>query len=58
MYFLKLVDGNYIDYLYKYVDWLVIDMLFVEWGNCDDILMVKNGLIIDIFYVNVIFYDG
>ncbi len=55
---LKLVDGNHIDYPYKYADRLAIDTLFAERGNCDDILMVKNGLITDTSYANVILHDG
>ncbi|NET34662.1 MAG: 4-amino-4-deoxychorismate lyase [Cyanothece sp. SIO1E1] len=55
---LKLINGNHIDYAYKYADRLAINMLFAERGDCDDILMVKNGLITDTSYANVILHDG
>ncbi len=55
---LKLVDGNHIDYLYKYADRFAINELFAGRGTYDDILMVKHGLITDTSYANVILYDG
>lgn len=55
---LKLIDGNHIDYPYKYADRLAIDELFAQRGKFDDILMVKNGMITDTSYANVILYDG
>lgn len=55
---LKLIDANHINYPYKYSDRLPINKLFAERGNSDDILMVKNGVITDTSYANVILYDG
>lgn len=51
---LKLVEDNDIEYNYKFVDRQRIDELFLRKGVCDDILIVKNGLITDASYANVI----
>lgn len=55
---LKLIDGNHIDYNYKYADRLAINELFAQRGACDDILMVKQGLLTDTSYANIILHDG
>jgi 4-amino-4-deoxychorismate lyase len=55
---LKLVDGTHIDYGFKYEDRSKLNLLFNLRGNCDDILMVKNGLVSDTSYCNILFYDG
>ena len=55
---LKLIDGGDIDYNYKYADRSVINALFAQRGECDDILIVKNGFITDTSYANVAFFDG
>lgn len=55
---LQLIDADHIDYKFKYSDRSGIDELFQEKGECDDILMVKNGLLTDTSYANVILHDG
>jgi 4-amino-4-deoxychorismate lyase len=55
---LRLVDGNNIDYRYKYADRTAIDTLFAQRGTCDDILIVKDGCLTDTSYANVAFFDG
>ncbi len=55
---LKLIESNSIDYRYKYTDRQLLDQLFNQRENCDDILVVKNGYITDSFIANVVFYDG
>ena len=55
---LKLVEDNSVDYQYKYSDREILNNLFAKRGNCDDILIIKNGLITDTSTANIIFYDG
>lgn len=55
---LKLVEDNKIDYRYKYTNRQYLEELFSRRGECDDILIVKNGCITDSFTANVVFYDG
>lgn len=53
-----LIKADYIDYICKYEDWVLINVVFVECGEVDDVLFVRYGLFIDIFYVNIVFWDG
>lgn len=55
---LRLVDGGAIDYRYKYADRHAIDTLFAVRGDCDDILIIKNGMITDTSYANIALSDG
>lgn len=55
---LKLVVDNSIDYKYKYADRRHLQQLFELRGDCDDILIVKNGCITDSYTANPIFFDG
>jgi len=55
---LKLVQSEDIDYAYKYADRSKLEALFQERGDCDDILIVKNGKLSDSYYANVIFSLG
>jgi 4-amino-4-deoxychorismate lyase len=55
---LKLVYDDAIDYALKYADRNALNRLFEQRGSCDDILIVKQGLITDTSFCNVIFYDG
>lgn len=52
---LTLVFDNDIDYEYKSTDRSAFSRLMASKGNCDDILIVKNGLITDTSYSNVVF---
>jgi len=52
---LKLVEDNAIEYSHKYVNREWIEKLASERGGCDEILIVKNGMITDSSYSNVIF---
>ena len=54
---LKLIYNN-IDYSFKYSNRDNIDELFAQRGGCDDILIVKNGLITDTSIANIAFFDG
>jgi len=55
---LKLVEDNEIDYRYKYTNRDRLNLLFEKRGNCDDIIIVKNGFITDSLAANLVFFDG
>lgn len=55
---LKLVEDNNIDYRYKYANREKLQRLFDLRGNCDDIIIVKNGFITDSFIANLVLFDG
>ena len=52
---LRVIGDDIIDYRYKYSDRSAIDKLFSMRGDCDDILIVKNGFVTDTSYANIIF---
>lgn len=55
---LKVVYHESIDYHLKYTERQILDELFAQRGNCDDIIIVKNGLVTDSFVANLLFFDG
>jgi len=55
---LKLVEDNSISYSYKFADRTALNALREKRGDCDEILIVKNGLVTDTSYSNIAFYDG
>ena len=55
---LKVVHHESIDYHLKYTDRQVLQKLFARRGDCDDIIIIKNGLVTDSFAANLLFYDG
>jgi 4-amino-4-deoxychorismate lyase len=55
---LKLTESDDIDYSYKYANRTKINELFDQKGNCDDVLIIKNGMITDTSSANVAFWDG
>ena len=55
---LKLIECNSIYYDYKYLDRSPISELYDQKEGCDDILIVKYGLLTDTSYCNIAFYDG
>ncbi|MBX2969768.1 MAG: aminotransferase class IV [Cyclobacteriaceae bacterium] len=55
---LKIIHDNAIDYSFKFTDRAALNNLFAQRNDCDDILIVKNGLVTDASYSNVVFYDG
>lgn len=55
---LKLVDVEIPTTLYKGVDRQAFLMAFEQREDCDDVLMVRDGLITDASYSNVAFFDG
>ena len=55
---LKLVEDNEIDYPFKYNNRESLNRLFEQRGSCDDIIIVKKGLVTDSSYANLVFFDG
>ncbi len=55
---LKLVEDNQINYNLKLTDRTQLNRLFSKKGDCDDILIVKNGWVTDSLYCNIVFSDG
>lgn len=55
---LKFIEDNFIDYSYKYANREKLTQLFEKRGNCDDILIIKNGCITDSYTANPVFSDG
>lgn len=55
---LKLIVHNTISYDHKYNDRNCLNSLFEKREQADEILIVKNGMITDTSYSNIIFYDG
>ncbi len=50
---LKLVNGDGIDYRYKYVDRAEIERLYDLRGEKDDVLIVQNGFLTDTSFGNI-----
>lgn len=55
---LRIVENNEIVYPFKFTERKNLDLLFSRRGNCDDILIIKNGVITDSYTANAVFYDG
>ncbi|MGB3781282.1 MAG: aminotransferase class IV [Tunicatimonas sp.] len=55
---LRRVHCDSIDYSHKYADRSLLNQLFAQRGDCDDVLIVKNGLVTDTSYANIVFFDG
>lgn len=52
---LQVVEHNGINYDHKYRDRTEIDELFARRKNCDDVLIVKDGMVTDTSYCNIVF---
>lgn len=55
---LKVVEHDRINYEFKYSNRKAIDRLYALRRNCDDILIVKRGMITDSSYCNIVFKRG
>ena len=55
---LKLVDCDEIEYGHKYIDRNQINDLLIQKDDADDIIIVKNDLITDTTFANLLFYNG
>ena len=55
---LRLVIDNEIDYAYKSTDRQSLLHLLERRGDCDDILIVRRGLLTDTSFTNIALFDG
>ena len=55
---LRPVDGSGVDYSFKYESRGAIEALFQQRGDCDDVLIIKDGNVTDTSYCNFICFDG
>lgn len=55
---LRIIEHDRVSYEFKYKDRKTIDRLFSMRMNCDDILIVKRGLVTDSSYSNIVFRKG
>jgi len=55
---LRIVEHDRVSYEFKYKDRKTIDRLFQLRKECDDILIVKRGLVTDTSYANIVFRKG
>jgi len=54
---LKLISDNSIAYAYKFVDRKLFDKYISMCAEDEDILIIKNGMVTDSSYANVVFLD-
>ena len=55
----KIIFDDNIDYSKKYLNRDELDSLFAQRGHCDEIIIVKAGIVTDTSIANIaIFYDG
>jgi 4-amino-4-deoxychorismate lyase len=55
---LMIVEHDRISYEFKYVDRKTIDKLYTLKKDCDDILIIKRGLVTDSSFSNIVFRKG
>jgi 4-amino-4-deoxychorismate lyase len=55
---LRMVYTDSLDYHLKFSDRAELDALFEKRGDCDDIIIVRGGLITDSGIANLVFFDG
>lgn len=55
---LKVVYHECIDYHLKFTDRQILQELYAQRGDCDDIIIIKNGFVTDSFAANLLFFDG
>jgi 4-amino-4-deoxychorismate lyase len=55
---LKTVEDNLIDYRLKFSDRTDLNRLRELRAGCDDILIIKNGMVTDTSSCNIVFFDG
>ena len=55
---LRLVNGDGVDYRYKSTDRSVFARLLEKRGECDDVLIVRDGWVTDTSFTNVVFEDA
>lgn len=55
---LQVVENDAITYDYKSTDRSSLDALVAQKGDCDEIIIVKHGLLTDTSFTNLAIYDG
>lgn len=55
---LRVVHAPVIDYHLKFLDREILHELYGLRRDCDDIIIVRNGLATDSFFANLLFFDG
>jgi 4-amino-4-deoxychorismate lyase len=55
---LILIEDNTVMYNYKYLDREQLILLHAKRGKCDDILIIKDGMVTDTSFANIIFFTG
>lgn len=55
---LKVVCDDTIDYAFKITDRTALARLAAQKGDCDDIIIVKHGLVTDTSFTNIALFDG
>lgn len=55
---LRIVSSDVIHYDYKFYNRRDLSVLYAQKGDCDDVLIVRNGLLTDSSICNVAFGDG
>ena len=55
---LKLIRADTLDYPHKYADRQALDLLYRQRGECDDVLIVQNGLLRDTTIANIALLIG
>jgi 4-amino-4-deoxychorismate lyase len=54
----KLIHNNKIDYSKKFANRSELEAMVAQKGSCDEILIVKNGVITDTSFSNIVFKKG
>ena len=55
---LKVVYDNEVSYEFKFEDRQRLNELYQLKEQCDDVLIVRKGMVTDFSYGNIVFYDG
>lgn len=55
---IKLISSDAISYAHKFENRQTLNELYQQRGNCDDIVIIKNGFVTDTSYANLIFRKG
>ena len=55
---MKVVYSDSINYTVKTEDRSALNELYTQRGDCDDIIIVKNGMVTDAWAANILFFDG
>jgi 4-amino-4-deoxychorismate lyase len=55
---IKIVEDDHISYEFKFLDRVSIDRLFELRGDCDDVLIIRQGVVTDCSYSNIVFRKG